>query len=85
VQSLQSWRLPGGMSSQTWKVEAMGLAMRIAVGAMLSTALTGCRTIRKGPTQSVTFVSSPPGARVTIDAGGNHDHNPGSGRSEAGS
>jgi hypothetical protein len=43
---------------------------RVAAAAVLATITPGCMTITKGSHQSVTFVSVPPGARVTVDAGG---------------
>jgi hypothetical protein len=55
----------------------MKAVLCVAVAALLAMPTLGCMTITKGSKQTVTFVSLPPGARITMDAGGQTITTPG--------
>jgi hypothetical protein len=50
--------------------------MRILLASAL-VILTGCQTIRRGPTQTITIATNPPGALATAEPGGQHVTTPG--------
>src|SRR6516164_6829757 len=59
------------------EVEGMKIVVQIAATVLFAPATLGCMTILNGSTQTVTFISAPPGARVTMDRGGQTTTTPG--------